>query len=72
MASSMVEDPNFQEDQLASLTTEDIIRASRILDNEIRILKVSSTSFYFYFLFISVFQVGKLGKLGFRGSVDHL
>ncbi|KAJ8447823.1 hypothetical protein Cgig2_015186 [Carnegiea gigantea] len=39
MASSMVEDPNFQEDQLASLTTEDIIRASRILDNEIRILK---------------------------------
>jgi len=58
MASSMVEDPNFQEDQLASLTTEDIIRASRILDNEIRILKVSSASFYSCSLFISVLEVG--------------
>uniref|UniRef100_A0A803KP02 AAA+ ATPase domain-containing protein n=1 Tax=Chenopodium quinoa TaxID=63459 RepID=A0A803KP02_CHEQI len=38
-AAVMSEDPNFQEDQLANLTTEDIVRASRILDNEIRILK---------------------------------
>ena len=41
MATAMVEDSSFEEDQLASMTTEDIIRASRLLDNEIRILKVS-------------------------------
>lgn len=41
MATSMVEDTNLEEDQLASMTTDDIIRASRLLDNEIRILKVS-------------------------------
>ncbi|KAG4111579.1 hypothetical protein ERO13_D13G112200v2 [Gossypium hirsutum] len=35
----MVEDSSFEEDQLASMTTEDIVRASRLLDNEIRILK---------------------------------
>ncbi|KAL2254260.1 UNVERIFIED_CONTAM: 26S proteasome regulatory subunit 6A [Sesamum indicum] len=38
MATPMVED-NFEEDQLSSMTTEDITRASRLLDNEIRILK---------------------------------
>ncbi|KZV43712.1 26S protease regulatory subunit 6A [Dorcoceras hygrometricum] len=38
MATPMVED-NFEDDQLSSMTTEDIIRASRLLDNEIRILK---------------------------------
>lgn len=36
----MVEDTNFEDDQLASMTTDDIVRASRLLDNEIRILKV--------------------------------
>ncbi|KAK6915610.1 AAA ATPase, AAA+ lid domain [Dillenia turbinata] len=39
MASAMVEDTNFEDDQLASMTTDDVIRASRLLDNEIRILK---------------------------------
>ncbi|RYQ90290.1 hypothetical protein Ahy_B09g096460 isoform C [Arachis hypogaea] len=39
MASAMVEDTSFEDDQLANMTTEDIVRASRLLDNEIRILK---------------------------------
>ncbi|XP_057960676.1 26S proteasome regulatory subunit 6A homolog isoform X1 [Malania oleifera] len=39
MASAMVEDSSFEDDQLASMTTDDIVRASRLLDNEIRILK---------------------------------
>ncbi|KAK4432220.1 26S proteasome regulatory subunitA [Sesamum alatum] len=38
MATPMVED-NFEDDQLSSMTTEEIQRASRLLDNEIRILK---------------------------------
>ena len=33
-----------EDDQLASMSTEDIIRASRLLDNEIRVLKVSEPS----------------------------
>ncbi|KMZ64175.1 hypothetical protein ZOSMA_37G00550 [Zostera marina] len=36
---AMVEDGSFEEDQLASMTTDDIVRASRLLDNENRILK---------------------------------
>lgn len=41
MATPMVEDTSsFEEDQLASMSTEDIIRAARLLENEIRILKV--------------------------------
>ena len=36
----MVEDSNFEDDQLNSMSTDDIVRASRLLDNEIRILKV--------------------------------
>ncbi|XVF31384.1 hypothetical protein REPUB_Repub16aG0141500 [Reevesia pubescens] len=39
MATAMAEDSTFEEDQLASMTTEDIVRASRLLDNEIRIQK---------------------------------
>ncbi|KAJ1380889.1 P-loop containing nucleoside triphosphate hydrolase [Sesbania bispinosa] len=39
MASAMLEDTSFEDDQLASMTTDDIVRASRLLDNEIRILK---------------------------------
>ncbi|CBI26046.3 hypothetical protein AAG906_027791 [Vitis piasezkii] len=39
MASAMVEDSSFEDDQLASMSTDDIARASRLLDNEIRILK---------------------------------
>nr|GMD10764.1 26S protease regulatory subunit 6A homolog [Ipomoea batatas] len=39
MATAMVEDSNFEDDQLGSMSTEDIVRASRLLDNEIRILK---------------------------------
>ncbi|KAL9318664.1 hypothetical protein ACSQ67_015181 [Phaseolus vulgaris] len=39
MASAMVEDATFEDDQLANMTTDDIVRASRLLDNEIRILK---------------------------------
>lgn len=40
MATAMVvEDSSFEEDQLASMSTDDVVRASRLLDNEIRILK---------------------------------
>ncbi|KAI7746114.1 hypothetical protein M8C21_031835 [Ambrosia artemisiifolia] len=39
MATPMVEDTSFEDDQLSSMSTEDIQRASRLLDNEIRILK---------------------------------
>ncbi|KAG6516141.1 hypothetical protein ZIOFF_026590 [Zingiber officinale] len=39
MATATVEDAAFEDDQISSMTTEDIIRASRLLDNEIRILK---------------------------------
>ena len=45
MATAMVEDSNFEDDQLTSMTTDDIVRASRLLDNEIRILKVPIFSF---------------------------
>ncbi|KAG8368938.1 hypothetical protein BUALT_Bualt15G0098400 [Buddleja alternifolia] len=38
MATPMVED-NFEDDQISSMTTDDITRASRLLDNEIRIKK---------------------------------
>ncbi|XP_043691383.1 26S proteasome regulatory subunit 6A homolog [Telopea speciosissima] len=43
MASAMVEDSSFEDDQLASMSTDDIVRASRLLDNEIRILKEELT-----------------------------
>lgn len=36
----MVEDNSFEDDQIAAMTTDDIVRASRLLDNEIRVLKV--------------------------------
>ncbi|KAI8555675.1 hypothetical protein RHMOL_Rhmol05G0192200 [Rhododendron molle] len=40
MATAMaVDDSSFEEDQLASMSTDDIVRASRLLDNEIRSLK---------------------------------
>ncbi|XP_065852936.1 26S proteasome regulatory subunit 6A homolog isoform X2 [Euphorbia lathyris] len=39
IATAMVEDSNMEDDQLGSMTTDDIVRASRLLDNEIRILK---------------------------------
>ncbi|OVA02650.1 AAA+ ATPase domain [Macleaya cordata] len=39
MASAMVEDNSFEDDQLASMSSDDIVRSSRLLDNEIRILK---------------------------------
>ncbi|XP_039039482.1 26S proteasome regulatory subunit 6A homolog [Hibiscus syriacus] len=39
MASATVEDSRFEEDQFASMTTEDIIRASSLKDNKIRIPK---------------------------------
>lgn len=43
MASDMVvEDSSFEDDQLNSMSTDDILRASRLLDNEIRILKDES------------------------------
>lgn len=52
MASAMVEDSNFEDDQLSSMTTDDIVRASRLLDNEIRILKV-----LFFFLISFLLQI---------------
>jgi len=36
-----------EDDQLASMSTEDIIRASRLLDNEIRVHKVGETLAHF-------------------------
>ncbi|CAD5312171.1 unnamed protein product [Arabidopsis thaliana] len=42
MATAMAEDTSFEGDQLASMTTDDIGRASRLLANEIRILKEES------------------------------
>ncbi|XP_077253444.1 26S proteasome regulatory subunit 6A homolog [Tasmannia lanceolata] len=39
MATAMVEDTNMEDDQLASMSSDDIVRASRLLDNEIRILR---------------------------------
>ncbi|OVA05630.1 AAA+ ATPase domain [Macleaya cordata] len=38
-SSAMLEDSNFEDDQFASMSSDDIVRASRLLDNEIRILK---------------------------------
>lgn len=40
-STAMAEDTSFEEDQLASMTTDDIIGASRLLTNESRILKVT-------------------------------
>lgn len=45
MSTAMVEDSNLEDDQLLSMTTDDIIRASRLLDNEIRVLKVRTYHF---------------------------
>lgn len=65
MSTAMVEDSNVEDDQLLSMTTDDIIRASRLLDNEIRVLKVRTYHFlsliFFsskmkWFLFIYVFK----------------
>jgi len=53
MASAMVEDANFEDDQLANMSTDDIVRASRLLDNEIRILKVGSFSLLSLFIHFS-------------------
>ncbi|KAF8401475.1 hypothetical protein HHK36_012414 [Tetracentron sinense] len=39
MASAMVEDSSLEADQLASMSSDDIVKASRLLDKEIRILK---------------------------------
>lgn len=43
-STAMAEDTSFEEDQLASMTPDDIPRASRLLANEIRILKVTTLS----------------------------
>ncbi|MQL90184.1 hypothetical protein Taro_022776, partial [Colocasia esculenta] len=37
--SAMAEDTNFEDDQLSTMTTDDMVRASRLLDNETRILR---------------------------------
>ena len=55
MATAMVEDSNFEDDQLASMTTDDIVRASRLLDNEIRILKVLNSSLLFQSCTVQLF-----------------
>lgn len=49
MSTAMVEDSNVEDDQLLSMTTDDIIRASRLLDNEIRVLKVRTYHFLSFF-----------------------
>jgi hypothetical protein len=38
----MAVDDAAEDDQLASMATDDIVRASRLLDNEVRVLKVRS------------------------------
>lgn len=38
--SDMMEDTNMEDDELASMSIEDIQRQSRLLDNEIRVFKV--------------------------------
>lgn len=48
MATAMVEDPNLEDDQLSSMTADDIVRASRLLDNEIRVLKVTDLHIFFF------------------------
>ncbi len=50
-------------DELAGMTPEDILRRSRLLENEIRVLKVRRfsnhlMSFFGVFLFVSVFFSG--------------
>ena len=66
MATPMVEDTSsFEEDQLASMSTEDIVRATRLLDNEIRILKVRSL----HSLSISTFRLIALLNVGFNSTV---
>lgn len=40
MATAMAEDNSFEDDQISSMSSDDIVRASRPLDNEIRILRV--------------------------------
>lgn len=52
MASAMVEDATFEDDQLANMTTDDVVRASRLLDNEIRILKVQPLLFVSFSLLL--------------------
>lgn len=56
MASAMLEDAtsSFEDDELASMTTDDVVRASRLLDNEIRILKVSSLFSDSFYSFIAL------------------
>lgn len=68
MATNMVvEDTSFEDDQLAAMTTEDVIRATRLLDNEIRILKVLSSS-----LSLTLSRVSTLmsSDLGFPVIID--
>lgn len=48
---AMLEDTNFEDDDLASMSTDDVVRASRLLDTEIRILKVSSLFSSLQFVF---------------------
>jgi hypothetical protein len=57
MASAMVEDANFEDDQLANMNTDEIVRASRLLDNEIRILKVQFLFPFFYNFFFNFLVV---------------
>lgn len=57
MATPMVEDTtSFEEDQLASMSTEDITRATRLLDNEIRILKVCPITLSISFWLVSLLR----------------
>lgn len=56
MATPMVED-SFEDDQLAPMTTEDITRASRLLDNEIRILKVWVRDWIWIFVWNLIFAL---------------
>lgn len=65
----MVED-NFEDDQLSSMTTEDITRASRLLDNEIRILKVFIPTFR-RLLYLLNFILFLQFQLPWRSDLDY-
>ncbi|TKY61526.1 26S protease regulatory subunit 6A-like [Spatholobus suberectus] len=61
----MLEDTtSFEDDELASMTTDDVVRASRLLENNIRILKVSSlfsNCIYRYFFSFIALDESKYG-----------
>uniref|UniRef100_A0A5K0ZE56 Uncharacterized protein n=1 Tax=Nymphaea colorata TaxID=210225 RepID=A0A5K0ZE56_9MAGN len=59
----------FEEDQLASMPIEDIVRASLLLDNEIRILKAYPFLPFCFSIFLSGLCLSP-SSVGFRGEFE--